>query len=140
MTLITSADYDSIRKAIDLDLTATDLPNEVIGLDVFHGAAEREVIARHPTAADETGDDLKRVQAAVIYLVAARLAPTVVRKTSISVQTRDASYSRPAFDGQKRAAELRGLAEVELQEVIQPSAVAPSRPTMFALASGTRGK
>lgn len=140
MSIISSSDFDSIRKAIDLDLTASDLPNEVIGLDVFHGAAEREVIARHPNAASETGDDLKRVQSAVIYLTAARIAPTVVRKTSISIQTRDSSYSRPAFDGQKRAKELRGLAEIELQEVIAPSATAPSRPTMFALANGTRGK
>lgn len=140
MAILTTSDFDAIRKVIDHDLTATDLPNEVIGLDVYLGAAEREVIDRHRDAESETGDDLKRVQAAAIYLTAARIAPGIVRKTTISIQARDSSFSRPAFDGIKRAAELRGLADTELQAVIQPSATAPSRPTAFARASGTRGK
>ena len=140
MAILSVADFDSIRKIIDLDLAANDLPDTVINQDVFLGSAEREVIARYPDAESETGDDLLRIKAAAIYLTAARIAPTVVRKTSINIQTRDSSYSKPAFDGQKRAQELRSLADTELNEVIQPSATAPTRPTMFAVASGTRGK
>lgn len=140
MAILTSDDYPAIRAALDIELNSSNLPDATIALDIFSGQADREVYERDPDADDRTGDDANRIKAAAIYFCAALLAPVVVRITSLAVQTRDASYSKPVFDPAERAAELRALAEAAIDEVLTPEEDAPGRPTMFAVASGTRGR
>lgn len=138
MPLLTSTDYPSIRAAIDISLTATDLPDATIALDIFIGAAMREVLSRDPEAESRTGDDLARVKAAAVYLTAARLIvtlPQILRETDL-----DTTYQRQAVDVAARAAELRALAEAELNEVLEPDDATADRPTMFDTAHGYRGR
>lgn len=140
MGILTAAEFPAIRAALDVGLNAQTLPDETIGQEIFLGAAEAELLKRVPTAAAMTGSDLKRVKRALVWLTAAYLAHSVVRITSLSVQTRDISYSRQTFDPDKKAAELRSRAETEIGLLVEPSAATPARPTMFALARGGRGR
>lgn len=140
MAILSSTDYPAIRAALDVGLNVQQLPDAIIGEDIFVGAAEAELLRRVPDAASRTGDDLKRVSRALVWLTAALLAPSVVRITSLSVQTRDLSYSRQTFDPEKKAAELRGRAEAEIVMLLTPSEATPSRPTMFTVAAGGRGR
>jgi hypothetical protein len=49
------------------------------------------------------------------------------------------NYQRSEVDWEKRAAELRQLAEQELAMVLAPDEGDYGRPTMFAAAAGRRG-
>jgi hypothetical protein len=140
MAILTSDQYPAIRAALDVSLTAQQLPDATIAQDIFAGAAEGELLRRVPDAASKTGDDLKRVKRALVWLTAALLAHSVVRITSMSVQTRDLSYSRQTFDPEEKAAELRSRAEAEIAMLLTPSEATPSRPTMFTVAPGYRGR
>jgi len=140
MTILSSADYPAIRAALDVSLNAQQLTDATIGQDIFVGAAEAELLRRVPDAASRMGDDLKRVERALVWLTAALLAHSVVRITSMSVQTRDLSYSRQSFDPERKAAELRGRAEAEIVMLLTPGEATPSRPTMFTVAAGYRGR
>lgn len=139
--LITEADYQTIRQAIDITIDENMLPGDVIALPIYEAAAIRQVIDRHPTAESETGDNLKRVKNAAALFCAALIAPAMTGKmvNSLSTSTRDLNFSRPPYNGEKRAAELRGLAEAEIAEVLEPADETHARPAMFALASGRRG-
>lgn len=140
MVLLDESHWDEVRAALDVKLDATTLPDSIIEKDIYSGAAQREVIARHPTAESETGENLQRVTTAAVLLTAARLVYAVAQITSITVQTRDTSYSRRAWDPEMKKAELLALADDELAAVIEPSEDTPGRPTMFARAAGTRGQ
>lgn len=140
MAILTSSDYPAIRAALDVGLNAQQLPDATIALDTFVGAAEAELLRRVPMAAGKTGDDLKRVKRALVWLTAALLAHSVVRITSMSIQTRDLSYSRQTFDPDEKAAELRGRAEAEIAMLLEPNETTPAMPTMFTLATGGRGR
>lgn len=140
MPILTQADYQAIRAALDTDLDSDSLPDATIALSVYQDAADQDVLDLDPDAETRTGSELARVKRAAILFCAARLAPAVVRITSMTVNTRDLSYQRPTFKPDERAAELRQLAQAELNEILEPTGLAPSRPTMFAVVSGTRGK
>lgn len=138
MAILTSDDYEAIRKALDTELTDKNLPNSIIGLDIYAGAADQDVLDVYPEAESDAANAARITRAAVLFC-AARLAPAVVRLTSLTVSTRDLSYQRPAWDPEKRAAELRALAEEELAEILD-TGLAPTRPTLFGRAPGYRGQ
>lgn len=137
--ILSSAEYPAIRAALDVSISSNDLPDTVIGQTIFLAAAESELVDRVPTAAAMTGENLARVKRILIWLTAAYLAGSVVRITSMTVQTRDLSYSKAIFDPEKKAAELRARAEVEISLLTTPEASNPGMPTMFTRATGTRG-
>jgi hypothetical protein len=139
MAILSSTEYPAIRAALDVSLNAQTLPDATIAQGIFVGAAEAEVLRRVPDAESKTGDDLARVKRAAIWLAAAYLAHSVVRLTSLSVQTRDLSYSRQTFNPDEKAAELRARAEREFGMLLAPLTVTPSRPTMFTTVGGRRG-
>lgn len=140
--LITEADYDAIRKAIDITVDENMLPGDTIALPIYAPTAIRQVLDRDPTAESRTGTELNRVQNAAILFCAALIAPAMTGKmvNSLSTSTRDLNFSRPPYNGEKRAAELRGLAEAEIAEVLTPADETYAMPTMFAVASGRRGR
>ena len=140
MPILSNTDYPAIRAALDVGLNAQQLPDAIIAQDIFLGAAEAELVRRVPDAAGKTGDDLNRVKRAAVWLTAALLAHSVVRITSMSIQTRDLSYSRQTFDPDEKAAELRSRAEAEIAMLLTPTDATPARPTMFTLATGGRGR
>lgn len=112
--LLPMANYPAVRAALDLGLSTHDLPDATIELPIYKGAAERDVKAIDPDAESRTGDELEKAQNAAIYFCAARLAPSVVRLTSLSVQTRDVSYQKQTFDPEEKAAELIRRAKEEM--------------------------
>lgn len=139
--LLATTDYPAVREALDVALTAASLPDATIGRSIYKDAAIADVVALYPTAVSES-DAAKqaRLTRAAIFFCAARLAPAVVRITSLSITTRDMSYSRQTFDPEERAAELRALAEAEIGAIVEPDEETPGRPTMFTTACGRRGR
>jgi len=140
VAVITLSDAPSIRAAILVDLQDHQLPDDIIALPIYLDRANDLIVERDPDAETRTGSELKRIRRAAVFICAALLCPAVSRATSVSIQTRDVSYSRPAFDATQRAAELMAMAEDEIQAVLAPSDETPGRPTMFALAAGRRGQ
>jgi len=140
MALITSSEYPAIRAAIDVKLNENDLRNEMIALDIYSGAAHRDVIARYAEAESETGDDLQRMKNAAIYFCAARLVAVVFKATSVNVTAGDMSWSRRGLDPEQRAEELRAMANEEIDAVLSPTDVTPGKMTMFKRVPGNRGR
>jgi hypothetical protein len=138
MALLDLPDYPAIRAALDVTLDAGLLPDALIGLPINVGAAEAEVLARDPAAATRTGVALQHVKNAAILLTAANLAPSLPAFTAQAFGS--TSFQHKPVDWVARAAQLRQRADDELASVLQPAAVAPERPTMFAVAAGRRGR
>jgi len=139
MSILSSADYPAIRAALDVKLTAATLPDATIALAIYLGAAEAEIVRRDPGAASRTGAELQHIKNACVLLCAALIAPALPRLTGEELGSY--RYSQQAIDWTVRAAELRMAAERELAAVLTPSTVATaSRPTMFAVAAGGRGR
>ena len=141
--ILTAADHPAVRAAVDISLTTANLPDATIALDIYAVAAVQDVVDRYPTAASVVvaATQLKITRAAV-YFCAARLAIPLagVIVSSLSVATRDQSFSRVPYNGEKRAAELLALAEEELADILEPGEETPNRPTIFRLAPGYRGR
>lgn len=136
MTLLTSADYPAIRAALDTSLDATLLPDAIIALPTFLGAAELEVAQRDPAAGTRTGDDLARVKLAVVYLCAANLAPSVPRLTSSDAG--DSRFTLAVADWEALAQILRGRADEQLRIVLGNGTGRGGGH--FGLARGQRGR
>jgi hypothetical protein len=137
--LIDSGDYAMVRAALDVALDETKLPDTTITLDIYLGAAEREAKSRDSSWASREDDELAQLKAATAYLTAARMVYAVIPLTAISAQTRDISYSRPAWDAEKKRADLMAMAESEFNELLTPSETAPDRVSCFAGGKGRRG-
>lgn len=136
--LLTSFDFPSIRAAIDVSLDAETLPDTIIDLDLYAGAAMRDVLARDPLAESRSGAELLRAKSAAVLFAAARLIgslPQVFKETRA-----DHSYERDKIDSSARAAELRALAEAELASYLDPGDLTSTRPPFFRLAHGYRGR
>jgi hypothetical protein len=140
VAILDPADYPAIRAVLDTDLNETNLEDTIIALPIYHGAAEQDVLDLDADAETRTGDAGDRIKRAAIYFCAARLTPAVVRITSLSIQARDLNYSKPVFDPEQRAAELRAMAAEEIAAILEPATEAPNRPTMFTVARGYRGR
>lgn len=140
MAILQAADYPAIRAALDTELNAQQLPDATIAQDIFLGAAEARLLERVPDAASRTGDEMKRVKRALVWLTAALLAHSVVRVTTMSIQTRDMSFSRQTFDPDEKQVELMRRAEAEIAMLLGPSEALPERPPVFAVAGGGRGR
>lgn len=141
MSILTPSDYDEIRAVITTDLKASELNDEVIALDAYQGAAEREVVSIDSSALTRTdADEVALVRSAAVYLTAARLCPAVSRIISIQVNSGSQNYLKSPFNPEKRAAELRQMAHEQLQELFTATTPTIQRPTMFGLAQGRRGK
>lgn len=138
MSLLSTSDFPAIRAALDVSLKTTGLPDAVIALPIYQGAAEAEVLAQDPVAESRTGAALQHVVNAAIFLTAAHLAPALPAITAETIGK--VSYQRDV-DWAARAGELRSRADAELAAVLAPStAHRPTPPSMFAVASGRRGQ
>lgn len=138
--IFATTDYPAVLACLDTKLTSSDIPDTMLDRTIYKAAAIQDVTDLYPTAASETvAAKQVKITRAAIYFCAARLAPAAVRITSLSVTTRDQSYSRQTYDPAERAAELRALATAELADIVTPADETPNMPTMFALAMGRRG-
>ena len=85
MALIGTAEYPSVRFAIDLRLTAISLPDEVIAQPIFAPEAILDILEILPEAESFTGKNLTRVKNATIYLTALKILPSVARLIEQSI-------------------------------------------------------
>jgi hypothetical protein len=133
------ADYIAVRAAMDLSLKEPNVPDSIIQLDIFQGAAEREVLARDPEAESREDDELARVKAAAVYLTAALLLPAVPQL--LRERLGDQTYERLQLDVAARVAALRKMAFRELGVVSDPVNVNTiASPHFFGVLHGDRGK
>jgi hypothetical protein len=137
-SLFNAESYDQIRACLDTSLDEAGLPNDVIDQPLYSLAAADEVLARDPNALTYTDDTkFRRVFNATCYLCAARIAPALPVLTQF--QEGDLRFNLQAWDGEKVAARLRGMAAAELAlNLTDSGAVLP--PNHFWLASGSRGR
>lgn len=139
MAILTSADYPAVRYALRADgsLTATALPDAVIGNAVYLGEAEAEMLERYPAALTEVdAARVAQVKTATIYLLGALLAfaiPTLKSETWGGY-----TYQLATVDWASRAVELRSLADQVIARLIGETTVALRRPTSFTLAHARR--
>ncbi|MGN6814406.1 MAG: hypothetical protein ACTHMP_26365 [Thermomicrobiales bacterium] len=138
MAILTSDLYPAVRAALDLDLTADELPDSVIAMPIYAGAADSAVLARDPDALTQTGDALQHVKNAAVLFCAALLAPVVPQ--IVRERTPEYDYWLTKTEWTDRAPLLRGRAEEELAAYLLPAETAAYRPTLFARASATRGR
>lgn len=135
--LLASSDWPAVRAALDITLDSVQLPDATIALDIYSGRAMREVEARVTGATALTGDDELKVTAAAVFLTAAHIAPAL--PAIMRAESQHLAVQRKEVDWNKRAADLRQLAEDEIAGLLEPDATGPYRPTMFARAKGRRG-
>lgn len=134
-TILTPADFPAVRAAIDVGLDSAALPDAVIALPIYQGAAERAIAAKVPGWDSLTGDLAARVEAATIYLTAALLCPAVPQLTRETMP--DYAYQALVSDPSARAAQLTRLADAELAVVLGETGQ-DALPTFFTLAYGRR--
>jgi hypothetical protein len=135
--ILTPADYPEVRAALSPDLDATDLPDDVIGRDVYLGAAEREVVGYDPLAPTRSGIDWIHVRAATVFLTASRLALRLTRITD----ERFADYLVRVIpqDPQALFASLRAQGLYEMGQISGIDPLAGLLPTQIAVSTARRG-
>ncbi len=137
MPLIGSSEYPQIRAALSVSLSATTLPDATIALDVYAGEAQRWVLAAVPGAESLSGAELATAKRAAVFHAAYLLAPAM---PNITAQEMDGlSASQKARDWEQHAATLLGRAQAALGSLVEDAA-AVTRPTLFTLAAGGRGR
>ncbi len=136
--LLASSDWPAVRAALDITLDSVQLPDATIALDIYSGRAMREVEARVTGATALTGDDELKVTAAAVFLTAANLAPAM--PAIMRAESQHLAVQRKEMDWNRRAADLRQMAEDEIAGLLEPNTAGPYRPVMFARAKGRRGQ
>ncbi len=130
MPLLDPSDFNAIRAAIDTDLTAEDVPDEIVALAIYQGAGEAEVLRRVPGAADLTGDDAESVKVAAVLFTASLLATGLPRITQEKIGSYSYSLARGSGDLAGIAAALRRRAEAALAPIL------PDAPARRRFAAG----
>ena len=140
MPLLTQNDYPAIRAALDVGLSAAQVPDALLARPVYHPAAEAEVLRRLPVAeSDLTAPQRERARRVAMFLTAALLAGAL--PTITQTDFADLSVRRQVPNAAERAATLRAQAEVELAALIEElGEVDTSIPMFFTLAPGYRGR
>jgi hypothetical protein len=144
VTLLTPAQYADVRAAIQVDLTADDLPDSIIGQDQFAGAAERDVLriaqqapSNVPMPPGRGTPEFQMLVTASVQFCAARLMHSI---PSMRMEMfADSRFMQQPMDWDKRAMQLvqRGMGSIagslnlSLADLLFPSAM--------ALANGGRG-
>lgn len=146
MAILDIENYPAVRAAIDISISEKNLPDEVIALSIYQGAAERWVLDRDADAetyapAGAAADAAKwaRIQNAAIYRTAALICPAVPNITRDDFGPNE-SYTRKAMDYERRAEELTDLASAELASYLQADPVTSQMPTFFTVGPGYRGR
>lgn len=140
--LMTYEDYDAVRAAIDISLVVEPgskqiIPDRIIAMPIYQGAAEEYVKTIDPEYATRTGYDRISLKNAVILLTAANLVPKV--PFLLREDFGDYNYSRHFEKGQldKLAASLKSQANEAINAVLGLDVYA-SMPQMFDVAQGRR--
>lgn len=80
-------DYEQVRKAIDADLTADTLPNDVIALDIYQGEALSQIeTAVAALSEQQQTDNAATIKRAAILLTGSLIAPKIKIVTSETLE------------------------------------------------------
>lgn len=129
-------DYDAVRTALDIGLTADDLPDSLIQTSVAAREAEAEVRRRVPNVDTRPTAERRRAIDACALLTAAFLAPAVPRIVRQVVT--DMDEQRQLLPTAEHVAELRRQADLILATLVYatPDATAAAYlPPLFGRAS-----
>lgn len=128
--LITAPDYPDIRRLIDPELTASDLPDATIESQFYLPVAEAEVAQLLP---DNTSVHAKN---AVAFLAAAYLLPLfpLPQRT----QLEDFSFTLPVTTIDAAIASLRARAAAEIAAERTADSLTATRPRAFYVARQSR--
>lgn len=138
MALITSDDFPAVRAAINVTLDEVGLPDAVIALPIYLGAADTDVKARDPLWATRTAGDLRHLKNATIYFTAARLVLSLPRINSETFGQRY-QFRVDQLSPTEQAASLQAFGDMEIEAVINPgSDELVEKPVMFTLANARR--
>lgn len=131
---------DNVRAAIDISLDASVLPDEIINLDIYAGAAILEVKRMDPLWADRVDEEAQHLDNAADYLTAARAVFAVPALTAEDYGGE--SYTRKALDPVVVSERMVALAGTEVTAATSAGAVdvTATRPTLFGTACGRRGR
>lgn len=121
---LTADDLDSVRRAIDVDLDAEILSNEIIQDRVYLGRAAQKILALDPLAETRTGVQEDAIILATIFQTAAYLVPALPQL--ITEQFVD---YRVRFDPMSQAEQMQRLTS-GVDEQIQ-IAIATDDPAQF---------
>lgn len=141
MALLSSADYPTIRAAMDVSLNDRTLPDEIIGLDIYTGAAERRLASElemtTAAVAGLTGESKTIAVSVAVQFAAASLCMAIpnIRRKNLGGDV-DLFIEN---DWRMRADVLTGSALVELEE-LKGLLGLDSRmvPRFFSVVHGTR--
>jgi hypothetical protein len=141
-TLINYESYPAIRAAIDVTLDSLVLPDDIIGLPIYLGTADREIKTRDPLWATRTGAEAQALATACIFLTASLLAPAMPRIISQTISSGGDTFDQKfqSIDWEARAAALRQLSEDAIDSVLDVGDVVSARPTRFRNIAGRRGR
>jgi hypothetical protein len=114
MPILDATHYEQIRKAIDIAIDSSILPDSTISMDVYQGEAEEEIIQRVGEYEGLSAAEQAHAVKAAILLTAALIAPNI---TAIPYYATDGQFTRQPFNGSGRAERLRARADEELAEV-----------------------
>lgn len=82
-----AADYEQVRKSIDVTLTADALPNEIIALDIYQGEAISQILSAVAALTDEQKTaNAAAIKRAAILLTGSLIAPKIKVLTSETLE------------------------------------------------------
>ena len=129
--------FDSVRRAIDVDLTDEELVDEVIADDIYLLRAAQHVLTLDPDAESRTGDAESAIQLATVFMLASLLIPAM--PTIVSEQFVDYRVKFDQFTQMQKIQSLRDAAAEQISLAIGDDARGPyARPVGFTLAAGGR--
>jgi hypothetical protein len=136
---IQTTDYGAVRAALDLSIDEVLLPDGLIEQKIWLDAAEEEVKRRDPGYASRGAVELQHLKNAAIYLLAARIAPSIPDIIS-ERRGQGYQYNREPVNWPAREAKLKADADKEFAAVF--SVVNPDATvlTWFDSAPGGRGE
>lgn len=130
--------YPDVRSALSVKVTVSQLPDAVIGSDLYAGAAVRWGRGMMPTYDALTDDDKATVDSAVVLYCASLIAPAM--PDIVGQDWANLAVRMQPMDWRKRAVELLGRAQMEIAGIVEAAeATADDMPSLFVRASGGRG-
>ena len=140
--LLGPANYETVRKAIEVTLSADDLPDQVIAQDQYAGEAERQVLALAANLAPgitvaRGTDGWRQLETAAALLCASLIVGAIPQLNSESFA--DYSYARVPLDPLATANKLLTRALALVADVVEVDIILSARPPAMILALGGRG-
>lgn len=137
---LSQARYPEIRAALSPLLDDETLTDGTISFDIYAGRACAWVMQRDPGWASRTASEMAHLVSAAILRCASLIAPAMPNLTSEKFGD-GYQYGAAPVDWAARSAQLAAAADMEIASVLTPiTAMTPARPTLFAVASGRRGR